>query len=96
MKFCEISGLLCLRTAKSGGMSSWASSVTVHNELLKTNPQHVDTFAEEWFVDRKNEVPEGKLPYFKLPVMNYHQVKRGWLVFVYNDNTSDLGLGIRL
>ena len=56
-------------------MSSWASSVTVHNELLKSNPQLVNTFAEEWFVDRKNEVPEGKLPYFKLPVMNYHEVR---------------------
>ena len=63
-------------------MSSWASFVTVHNELLKTNPQHVNTFVEEWFVDRKNEVPEGKLPYFKLPVMNYHEVKWGWYSFI--------------
>lgn len=28
-------GLLCLKTAKSGGESSWSSSVAVHNELLR-------------------------------------------------------------
>ena len=28
-------GLLCLKTAKSGGESSWSSSVSVQNELLR-------------------------------------------------------------
>ena len=36
--FCmqaDIVGLLCLKQAKEGGLSSWASSVTIHNELIK-------------------------------------------------------------
>ena len=31
----DAAGLLCLKTAKSGGESSWSSSVAVHNELLR-------------------------------------------------------------
>ena len=28
-------GLLCLRPGLQGGLSSWASSISVHNELLR-------------------------------------------------------------
>lgn len=31
----DIVALLSLRLAKEGGLSSWSSSVSVHNELLK-------------------------------------------------------------
>ena len=31
----DIVALLCLRTGKEGGLSSWSSSVSVHNELLR-------------------------------------------------------------
>lgn len=27
-----------------------------------------------WYLDRKGEVPEGEKPYFRLPILNYHQV----------------------
>jgi Taurine catabolism dioxygenase TauD, TfdA family len=39
----DAAGLLCLKTAKSGGLSSVASSVTIHNELLKRDPSLVRT-----------------------------------------------------
>ncbi len=31
----DVVGLLCLRSGRAGGLSSWASSVSVHNELLR-------------------------------------------------------------
>jgi hypothetical protein len=31
----DLVGLLCLRAGRAGGLSSWASSVSVHNELLR-------------------------------------------------------------
>ncbi len=31
----DMVALLCLRTGKEGGLSSWSSSVSVHNELLR-------------------------------------------------------------
>lgn len=41
-------GLLCLKTAKSGGLSSWSSSVTIHNELLKRDPEIVRTLVRRY------------------------------------------------
>lgn len=34
----DVAGLLCVRSAKSGGDSSIVSSMAVHNEILKTRP----------------------------------------------------------
>jgi len=35
---CDIVGLLCLRTAKSGGLSSLVSSTTIFNEMHRRRP----------------------------------------------------------
>ena len=67
-------GLLCLRTAKQGGKSCWASSATIHNRMLEDNPELLRLLYEPSYLDRKNEIPEGKLPWFVLPVFNQHQV----------------------
>ena len=40
---CVPAGLLCLKTAKSGGKSELASSITIYNELLKRDPQLIQT-----------------------------------------------------
>jgi hypothetical protein len=36
-------GLLCLQTAKSGGKSELASSITIYNELLRRDPKIIQT-----------------------------------------------------
>ncbi|GAQ87252.1 hypothetical protein KFL_003410090 [Klebsormidium nitens] len=69
----DLVGLLCLQVAKEGGLSSWASSHTVYNELLRSRPDLVRIFSQPWFIDRKNEVPAGKKPYYVMPVFNYYQ-----------------------
>jgi hypothetical protein len=35
---CDIVALLCLKTAKSGGLSSIVSSMAIHNEMAKRRP----------------------------------------------------------
>ena len=72
---CACAGLLCLKQAEWGGLSSWASSVAVHNAMLERHPDLAAVMAEPWYIDRKNEVPKGKLPYFAMPLFNYHQVR---------------------
>lgn len=67
-------GLLCLQVAREGGLSSWASSHTVYNELLRSRPDLVKIFSQPWFIDRKNEVPAGKKPYYVMPVFNFYEV----------------------
>ena len=42
--------------------------------MLKSHPDLVQLLAQPWYFDRKNEVPEGKLPYFAMPIFNFHQV----------------------
>eukprot|EP00884_Botryococcus_braunii_P012117 jgi/Botrbrau1/20906/Bobra.0135s0037.1 len=71
----DIVGLMCLKTAREGGLSSWASSITAHNEMLRLGRRDlVECLAlrDVWYVDRKGEVPEGAAEYFESPIFNYH------------------------
>ena len=70
---CDVVGLLCLETPFSGGESSIVSSVALHNEMLKRRPDLVRVLAEPYYRDRRDEVPPGMPPYYKIPIFNYHQ-----------------------
>ncbi len=69
---CDVVGLLCLRTAKSGGLSSLVSSTTIFNEMRRRRPDLLDVLLQPIETDRRGEVPEGSKPYFNIPVFNYH------------------------
>ena len=69
---CDIVGLLCLKTSKSGGESRLVSSVTLHNELLRRRPDLWKQLFNPFPTDRRGEVPPGMLPWFELPVFNWH------------------------
>ena len=71
----DIVGLLCLQTAKRGCESFIASSVTVYNEILKRRPDLLPAAFLPYPTDRRGEVPEGMLPYFSIPVFNWHAGK---------------------
>jgi len=45
--------LLCLHNAMDGGLSSWSSSISVHNEILRRRPDLARVLAGPWFMDRK-------------------------------------------
>ena len=49
--------------------------MTVHNEILKRRPDLGAVMAAPWYMDRKGEVPEGKQPYFQIPIFNYFKVR---------------------
>jgi hypothetical protein len=68
---CDVVGLLCLHPSKSGGLSSIVSSVTVHNTMMERRPDLAAELAGEIYFDRRGEVPEGKDPWYILPVFNY-------------------------
>jgi len=69
---CDVVGLLCLQTAKSGGLSSLVSSTTIFNEMRRRRPDLLRVLLEPIETDRRGEVPEGGKPYFNIPVFNYH------------------------
>ena len=77
---CDVVGLLCLRTAKSGGLSSLVSSTSIFNEMRRRRPDLLSVLLDPIETDRRGEVPEGGKPYFSIPVFNWHE---GLLSVIY-------------
>lgn len=78
----DMVGLLCLAKSKIGGLSNFASSFSVINEMLKRGRKDlVECLATaDWWIPRggfnkavrfRNE--DGSLSFFNLPPLNYHQ-----------------------
>lgn len=76
----DLVALLCVRKAKSGGLSSLVSSVTAYNALLERRPELLPTLFEPFHFDRRGEVPRGMDPWFSLPIFNWHA---GLLTTIY-------------
>jgi Taurine catabolism dioxygenase TauD, TfdA family len=69
---CDIVALLCLRPAKSGGLSSLVSSVTIFNEMRRRRPDLAKILFEPVETDRRGEMDAGQKPYFRIPIFNWH------------------------
>jgi len=64
----EVVGLLCLKPAKSGGLSSVVSAAAVWNEILERRPDLAEVLAAPFYRDRRGEMVEGQKPYYVMPV----------------------------
>lgn len=69
---CDVVGLMCLATAKSGGLSSLVSSMTVYNEMAKRRPDLAARLFEPVSFDRRGELREGEGPWYSMPIFNDH------------------------
>jgi hypothetical protein len=78
---CDVVALLCLRRAKSGGLSSIVSSMTVHNVMAQRRPDLLERLYQPFPVDRRGEVPEGKASFYEAPVFNPY---RGHVSVLYS------------
>lgn len=78
---CDIVGLLCLKTPKAGGTSRVVSSVTLYNEILARRPDLLPELFHPFPTDRRGEIPPGLLPWFDIPVFNWHE---GLLTTIYS------------
>jgi hypothetical protein len=67
----DIIGLLCLRTARKGGISRIVSSVRVFNQLLAEVPELVPLLFEDWYFDLVGQQTAGMPPYFKMPIVRW-------------------------
>lgn len=83
---CDIVGLLCLKTAWSGGLSALVSSTTIFNEMRRRRPDLLKLLFQPIATDRRGEVPEGQKPFFEIPVFNWHQ---GYLTAIYQRQYID-------
>lgn len=66
-------GLLCLNPSKSGGLSTLASAITVHNELVRRRPDLVPHLHQPFAFDHRGEQPEAwKRPFYLSPAYTVH------------------------
>lgn len=64
----DVVGLLCVRTARAGGLSRIVSSTAIHNKLLETRPDLLEVMCHPFYFDRRGETPAGKKPYYSGPL----------------------------
>lgn len=62
----DIVALLCIRPARSGGLSSIVSSIAVHNEIVRTRPDLAQVLYQPWWHDRRSG--DGPDSFFQRPV----------------------------
>jgi len=85
----EIVGLLCLRPAKSGGVSRVLSFHSVHNELLRRYHNLLPRLYRPFWFDRQREFHPGEVEIFSAPVFvddsgelqgrfSLHQINSGY------------------
>lgn len=82
----DIVGLLCLQTARAGGLSALVSSATLYNEMRARRPDLAATLFHPLATDRRGEVPAGAKPYFEIPVFSWHA---GFLSAIYQRQYID-------
>jgi hypothetical protein len=68
---CDYVGLLCLQSAKQGGESRVASSVTLYNTMLRDRPDLVEALTSDYYRSHNGEISEGQLPYWKQPMFSF-------------------------
>ncbi len=68
---CDIVGLLCLQTARAGGLSALVSSTTLFNQMRRHRPDLAAHLFKPLATDRRGEVPPGCKPWFEIPVFNW-------------------------
>lgn len=76
----DVVGLLCLRTAKTGGDSLLVSIETIYNRIRAERPDLLPYLFDEVATDRRGEVPQDAEPYFTIPVLSWLD---GFLTVMY-------------
>jgi hypothetical protein len=64
----DLVGLLCLQNAESGGTSTVANAVAIHNDLVREEPELAAALYEPQPYDFRNAEPPGGRPWYEMPV----------------------------
>jgi hypothetical protein len=65
---CDVTALFVLRAAKSGGRSLVSSSVSAHNEILRTRPDLLKVLYEPYVWSMQGQERPGELPFYFQPI----------------------------
>lgn len=67
--------LMCLKEAKSGGLSRLVSVTAIQNEMQRTRPDLLAELYQPFYIDRRGErgrEDEGDTPYYAMPILSFH------------------------
>jgi alpha-ketoglutarate-dependent taurine dioxygenase len=64
-------GLLCLQTARAGGLNQVVSGYAAHNRLLAEHPDVLQTLYRPFHVDRRGGLRPGEPPTVRFPVLHW-------------------------
>ena len=64
----DLVGLFCLDAGASGGASLVANAVTIHNELVRTEPELAAALYDEFAYDFRGEQRSGARPWYLMPL----------------------------
>ena len=67
----EIVGLLCIKTAQSGGRSQLISACAVHNILHQQAPDVLNALYSSFYFDRRGQYLPGEAPIKKTPIFSW-------------------------
>jgi alpha-ketoglutarate-dependent taurine dioxygenase len=68
----DLVGLMCLRKAISGGLSTVANAVLAHNEIVRTRPDLAAVLYQPQIYDLRGEEQPGHAPTYEVPVFTRH------------------------
>jgi alpha-ketoglutarate-dependent taurine dioxygenase len=68
----DLVGLMCLRKAKSGGLSTVANAVAAHNEMVRTRPDLAALLYQPAVYDYRGEEEPGTSPTYEMPIFTRH------------------------
>lgn len=69
----DVIGLMCLRKARSGGLSCVANAVAIYNELVHSRPDLAAVLFEPQPYDLRGEQAQGAKPWYLFPVFTEHK-----------------------
>ena len=72
---CDVVALMVLRVAKTGGISMVASSLAIHNEMVRRRPDLVDALYEPVPWSWQGQEPPGEPPWYLQPVFSFYAGK---------------------
>jgi hypothetical protein len=68
----DLVGLLCLRTARTGGLSCVANAVAIHNQLVRESPDLAAALYEPLPYDTRGEQDKGAKAFYAVPAFTEH------------------------
>ncbi len=68
----DLVGLLCLRTARTGGLSCVANAVGIHNQMVRDCPELAAALYEPMPYDARGEQATGTSAFYSIPAFTEH------------------------